>query len=389
MASEAEAPVVEMNEPQVDLNAASKEDLRTLSGLGPALAQRVIDYRAAHAGFQTPEEITKVSGIGQSLYDRWAHRLTVNRRADNGADEEDEHERSTATEAKSIAMDEMEGEVKMNEKKDVSVVGTDVVLAEEQVEEEEEMEEIEEMEAAEEAEEGEEGERMEEIKTAEPVSDVSESAYKEEMIAEAKAEAEEAEEAQEPEIAPAPTDEPTPFEPAALPEEEGEEVKKEEEEAEPEPAAEAPSQRGIFWGWVLASLLGGILGMIFSLLVFAGINGTLDVNNSAAILDLQDRVDGLSAELAKQETAIEGVEGRVSALEDITPRVEEVETAVKSLKEETKNLSDRADTLSSEVQTVADDVAVLAEDVTTSMTFFTRLQDLLNEIFGDVSGESE
>lgn len=353
MASGSEASVVEADEQKVNLNTASKEDLRALSGIGSALAQRVIEYREAHTGFQTPEEITAVSGIGQRLYDRWSHRLTVDRRADNGVDDDER-------EANSIAMEEekMEGETKMNKKKEVSVVGTDIAVADEW--------------EAEEAEEAAE----EEIEDEEPASDVSKSASEEEMIAEAEVEAEEA---KEPEIAPAPTDES-----AALPEEDDEK-----EEAEPDPAAEVPSQRGIFWGWVLASLLGGILGMIFALLVFAGINGTLDVNNSAAILDLQDRVDGLSAELAEQEVVIEGVEGRVSALEDITPRVEEVETAVKSLKEETRNLSDQADTLSSEVQTVAADIAVLEEDLTTSMTFFTRLQDLLNEIFGDVSGESE
>ena len=207
----------------------------------------------------------------------------------------------------------------------------------------------------------------------EPISDVSESAYEEEMIAEA-------EEEEEPEIAQEPSDEATPFEPAELPEEE--EATEEEPETEPEPVAEAPKQGGIFWGWVLASLLGGILGMIFSLLVFAGINGTLDVNNSAAILDLQDRVDGLSTELAEQETTIDGVVERVSVLEDITPRVDEVETAVEGLKQDAQGLSERADTLSSEVDAVVEDLTRLEEDVATSTTFLTRLQELLNELFG-------
>ncbi len=358
MASDPEAPDVGTVEPKVDLNTASKEDLRTLSGIGAALAQRVIDYREAHAGFQAPEEITKVSGISQGLYNRWAHRLTASPRADNGANES-----SATAEAKSIAMEYMEGETKMNEQRDVSVIGKDVIVAGEQIEEVE-LEEEEEIEAEEVAE--------------EPASDVSESAYEEEMIAEA-------EEREEPEIAQEPVDEATPFEPAALPEEEvGEEVK-----PEPEPAAEAAKQRGIFWGWVLASLLGGILGMIFALLVFAGINGTLDVNSSAAILDLQDRVDSLSAEVAEQESAIDGVVERVSALEDVNPRLDEVETVVGGLEEDAQALSDRADTLSAEVKSVVDDLTRIEEDVASSMTFLTRLQELLNELFDDASGESE
>jgi peptidoglycan hydrolase CwlO-like protein len=246
----------------------------------------------------------------------------------------------------------MEGETEMNKRKEVSVVGTDVVVAEEQVEEMEE-----------------------------PASDISESAYEEEMIAEAEAEAEEV---QEPEIAQEPTEGATPFEPAALPEEE-----ETGEAAEPEPVAEEPKQRGIFWGWVLASLLGGILGMIFALLVFAGINGTLDVNSSAAILDLQDRVDSLSAEVAEQESAIDGVVERVSALEDVNPRLDEVETVVGGLEEDAQALSDRADTLSAEVKSVVDDLTRIEEDVASSMTFLTRLQELLNELFDDASGESE
>jgi competence ComEA-like helix-hairpin-helix protein len=357
MASGSEVPDVGTDAPQVDLNTASEKDLRTLSGMGTALAQRVIEYRETHAGFQTPEEITEVPGIGQGLYDRWAPRLTINFGAEGDVG------RMTA-EAKSITMEDMmEGETEMNEKQDVSVVGTDVVVTEEQGEEAELQENV-----------GEEQEA--------PASDISESAYEEEMIAEAEFEAEEV---KEPEIAQEPTEGTTPFEPAALPDEE----EKEEESVEPEPVAEAPKQRGAFWGWVLASLLGGILGMIFALLVFAGINGTLDVNNSAAILDLQDRVDSLSAEVAEQESAIDGVVERVSAIEDVSPRLEEVETAVGGLEEDAQALSERADTLSSEVESVVDDLVRIEEDVAASMTFLTRLQELLNELFDNASGASE
>jgi competence protein ComEA len=48
----------------VSLNSGTLAQLETLDGIGPALAQRIIDYRTAHGGFRTLEELDQVSGIG-------------------------------------------------------------------------------------------------------------------------------------------------------------------------------------------------------------------------------------------------------------------------------------------------------------------------------------
>jgi competence protein ComEA len=48
----------------VHLNSATLEQLESLDGIGPALAQRILDYRTAHGGFRTLDELDRVSGIG-------------------------------------------------------------------------------------------------------------------------------------------------------------------------------------------------------------------------------------------------------------------------------------------------------------------------------------
>jgi competence protein ComEA len=48
----------------LDLNSATPADLEALPGIGPALAQRIIDYRRAHGPFKTIDDLEQVSGIG-------------------------------------------------------------------------------------------------------------------------------------------------------------------------------------------------------------------------------------------------------------------------------------------------------------------------------------
>jgi competence protein ComEA len=48
----------------LDLNRATAQDLDALPGIGPALAQRIVDYRQAHGPFKKIEDLREVSGIG-------------------------------------------------------------------------------------------------------------------------------------------------------------------------------------------------------------------------------------------------------------------------------------------------------------------------------------
>lgn len=61
----------------VDLNTASKDELVALPGIGPAKAQAIVDYRAQNGPFKAVEEVRKVRGIGEKLFQQIRPELTV------------------------------------------------------------------------------------------------------------------------------------------------------------------------------------------------------------------------------------------------------------------------------------------------------------------------
>lgn len=61
----------------INLNTATLDQLDSLPGIGPVIAQRIIDYRASVGGFTTVEELLQVSGIGQVTFAKIKERLTI------------------------------------------------------------------------------------------------------------------------------------------------------------------------------------------------------------------------------------------------------------------------------------------------------------------------
>jgi competence protein ComEA len=64
---------------QININIASLEELDTLPGIGPAIAQRIIDFRQSDGPFTTVEQIMDVRGIGQATFEKMKDQITVAR----------------------------------------------------------------------------------------------------------------------------------------------------------------------------------------------------------------------------------------------------------------------------------------------------------------------
>ncbi|HUF39810.1 MAG TPA: ComEA family DNA-binding protein [Anaerolineales bacterium] len=61
----------------VDINNATLAQLESLPGIGPAIAQRIIDYREDNGPFAKISDIVNVSGIGPATYEQIKDRITV------------------------------------------------------------------------------------------------------------------------------------------------------------------------------------------------------------------------------------------------------------------------------------------------------------------------
>ena len=55
---------------RVDINTATPAELDLIPGIGPSLAQSIIEYRRDHGRFDTIEELDEVSGIGPKTIEK-------------------------------------------------------------------------------------------------------------------------------------------------------------------------------------------------------------------------------------------------------------------------------------------------------------------------------
>ncbi len=61
----------------VNLNTATRQQLITLPGIGPAFAERIIEYRTQNGDFASVDELVKVKGIGKKKLEQLRPLVTV------------------------------------------------------------------------------------------------------------------------------------------------------------------------------------------------------------------------------------------------------------------------------------------------------------------------
>lgn len=63
---------------KVNINTADENTLsENLTGIGPAIAERIISYRNHYGGFQTIDELKNVKGIGEKIFEKIKDNITV------------------------------------------------------------------------------------------------------------------------------------------------------------------------------------------------------------------------------------------------------------------------------------------------------------------------
>ena len=62
---------------KININTADVDKLSTLKGVGPATAQKIIDYREENGPFKNIDELKNVRGIGQKKFDSIKDKITT------------------------------------------------------------------------------------------------------------------------------------------------------------------------------------------------------------------------------------------------------------------------------------------------------------------------
>lgn len=65
------------NDGKININEASKDELKTIPGIGDVTAQKIIDYRENNRGFNSIEDIKKIDRIGEKTFEKLKDKIDI------------------------------------------------------------------------------------------------------------------------------------------------------------------------------------------------------------------------------------------------------------------------------------------------------------------------
>ncbi len=324
---------------RVDPNAAGPDQLQQLPGVGPALAQRIIEARP----FESIEDLSQVEGIGGSVLENLRPYLAI------------DAQKSEATTVQAALAPAPAGLIEAEEEIEAETPGGEVNQAE--LDEAVLEEEASFIEPGEEA----EAEVPHGVEAAIAELPVEDMPAEEEPVGEPETKAEQAPE--------------TTVQPVQA---------KRAESGQPAYITQGQAVLLAFASGLLALLL----GLALSLGIVAGVNqGRLQFASPAQVNNLTVRVDGIATQADTLAGDLEGLRARVGNLESLSGRVSGVEQAAEALRSDLDATSAQVEQMDSQLSDLGAEVETLQTENARFSTFLEGLRGLMEQIFGQPGGQ--